>query len=118
MDSNIQDLLTEAKELIREDITLLSFKTWILPLEISSIYENTITLIAKDQFQKETIETRFKDLISNAFNIILQKNCNIEFVLKDDLQTKDEIVPTFNTPNINFSVNYANTFLNKSYSTI
>ena len=116
MDSNIQDLLTEAKELIREDISELSFKTWILPLEISSIYENNITLIAKDQFKKESIEARFKDLISNAFNIILQKNCNIEIVLKDDLQTKEETLSGINTPNINFPVNYANTFLNKNYS--
>ena len=116
MDSNIQDLLTEAKELIREDISELSFKTWILPLEISSIYENNITLIAKDQFKKESIEARFKDLISNAFNIILQKNCNIEIVLKDDLQTKEESLPGINTQNINFPVNYANTFLNKNYS--
>ena len=116
MNSNINDLLTEAKELIREEMSELSFKTWILPLEISSIYENNITLIAKDQFKKESIEARFKDLISNAFNIILQKNCNIEIVLKDDLQTKEESLPGINTQNVNFPVNYANTFLNKNYS--
>ena len=116
MDSNIHDLLTEAKELIREEMSELSFKTWIVPLDISSINDNNIVLIAKDQFKKESIETRFKDLISNAFNIILQKNCNVEIVLNDDLQTKDEIVPTFNTQNVNYSVNYSNSFLNKNYS--
>ena len=116
MDSNIHDLLTEAKELIREEMSELSFKTWIVPLDISSIDDNQIVLIAKDQFKKESIETRFKDLISNAFNIILQKNCNVEIVLNDDLQTKDEIVPTFNTQNVNYSVNYSNSFLNKNYS--
>lgn len=116
MDSNIHDLLTEAKELIREEMSELSFKTWIVPLDISSINDNQIVLIAKDQFKKESIETRFKDLISNAFNIILQKNCNVEIVLNDDLQTKDEIVPTFNTQNVNYSVNYSNSFLNKNYS--
>lgn len=112
MDSNIHDLLTEAKELIREELSELSFKTWIVPLEISSINDNNVVLIAKDLFKKESIENRFKDLISNAFNIVLQKNCNVEIVLNDDLQTNDEIVPTFNTPNIN----YANAFLNKNYS--
>ena len=116
MDSNIHDLLTEAKELIREEMSELSFKTWIVPLEISSVNDNQIVLIAKDQFKKESIETRFKDLISNAFNIILQKNCNVEIVLNDDLQTKEDPLPGVNTQNINFPVNYANTFLNKSYS--
>ncbi len=116
MDSTINNLLTEAKELIREEMSELSFKTWIVPLEISSINDNHIVLIAKDQFKKESIETRFKDLILNAFNIILQKNCTIEIVLKDDLQTKEETIHNLNIQNSNFTVNYSNTFLNKNYS--
>lgn len=95
MDSTINDLLTDAKALIREEMSELSFKTWILPLEISSVNENNIILVTNDQFKKESIETRFIDLISNAFNIILQKNCNIRIVLKDDLQTKEETLRKF-----------------------
>ncbi len=116
MDSTLNDLLTDAKALIREEMSELSFKTWILPLEISSVNDNNITLVVKDQFKKESIEARFSDLISNAFNIILQKNCNIEIVLKDDLQTKEETIQSFNTQNINNTVDYAKTFLNKNYS--
>lgn len=95
MDSTINDLLTDAKALIREEMSELSFKTWILPLEISSVNDNNIVLVTNDQFKKESIETRFIDLISNAFNIILQKNCNIKIVLKDDLQTKEETLRKF-----------------------
>ena len=116
MDSTINDVLAEAKELIREEMSELSFKTWILPLDINSIHDNNIVLVAKDQFKKESIETRFKDLIINAFNIILQKNCNLEIVLKDDLQTEEEALPNVNLPNVNYTVNYSNTFLNKDYS--
>ena len=89
MDSTINDLFAEAKELIREEMSELSFKTWILPLDISSIFDNNIVLVARDSFKKDAVENRFKDLITNAFNIILQKNCNVEIVLKDDLQTKE-----------------------------
>lgn len=95
MDSTINDLLTDAKALIREEMSELSFKTWILPLEISSVNDNNIILVTNDQFKKESIETRFIDLISNAFNIILQKNCNIRIVLKDNLQTKEETLRKF-----------------------
>lgn len=116
MDSSINDLFSEAKELIREEMSELSFKTWILPLDISSIYDNNIILVAKDQFKKEAVESRFKDLLTNAFNIILQKNCNIEIVLKDELQTKEEILQNYNSQNINPTVNYSNTYLNKNYS--
>lgn len=116
MDSNAQDIFAEAKELIREEMSELSFKTWILPLDISSINDNNIVILAKDQFKKETVENKYGDLIRNAFNIILQKNCNIIIVLKDDLQTKEETILNLNPQNYNYTVNYSNTFLNKNYS--
>ena len=116
MDSNAQEIFAEAKELIREEMSELSFKTWILPLEISSINDNNIIILAKDQFKKETIETKYGDLLKNAFNIILQKNCNLTVVLNDDLQTKEETIVNFNSQNYNSNVNYATTFLNKNYS--
>lgn len=116
MDSNAQELFAEAKELIRDEMSELSFKTWILPLEISSINDNNIIILAKDQFKKETVDTKYGDLIRNAFNIILQKNCSVTVVLKDDLQTEEETVGNFNSQNYNFNVNYSKTFLNKNYS--
>ena len=111
-------IFAEAKELIREEMSELSFKTWILPLEISSINDNNIIILAKDQFKKEAVETRYADLITNAFNIILQKNCILTVVLKDDLQTKDETNLNYNSisQNYSFNTNYSNTFLNKNYS--
>lgn len=111
MDSNAQELFAEAKELIRDEMSELSFKTWILPLEISSVNDNNIVILAKDQFKKETVDTKYADLIRNAFNIILQKNCSVTVVLKDDLQTEEKTVGNYNS-----NVNYANTFLNKNYS--
>lgn len=116
MDSNAQELFAEAKELIREEMSELSFKTWILPLEINYINDNNIVILAKDQFKKETVETKYGDLLKNAFNIILQKNCNLTVVLKDDLQTKEETIGNYNPVNYSSNVNYSNTFLNKNYS--
>ena len=116
MSNNIQDILAEAKELIREEMSELSFKTWILPLNIGSITDNNIILIAKDSFTKESIENRFKDLLTNAFNIILQKNCDITIVLKDDIQTKENESKSFNFNNYNSNFNYSTSFLNKNYS--
>ena len=112
---DIHNILTEAKDLIKEELSELSFKTWILPLEIDSIDENKIILIAKDSFTKESIENRFKDLLTNAFNIILQKNCVVTFVLKDDLQTKDNKKENENFKN-NYNINYSTSFLNRNYS--
>ena len=115
MNSNTQSVFSEAKELIREEMSELSFKTWILPLELLSINDNTIEILVKDQFNKETVENRYKNLITNAFNIVLQKNCDVNIVLKDDLQTKENFE---DKNNLNFvsNSNYSKTFLNKNYS--
>ena len=113
MDSNAQKIFTEVKELIKEEMSELSFKTWILPLELSFLNDNKIELIATDPFKKDSVENRYKDLLTNAFNIVLQKQCDINIVLKDDLQTKDGFKHNLN---YNSTLNYSNTFLNKNYS--
>ena len=97
MSSNINTILDNAKELIKDEMSELSYKTWILPLEISSIDDNNIVLVSKDQFKKEAVETRFKDLLLNSFNIILQKNCNLEIILDTDLDKKENNFKTQNT---------------------
>lgn len=114
MTTNINTILNDAKELIRNEMSELSYKTWILPLEISRIDDNNIILISKDQFKKESVEARFKDLLINAFNIILQKNCTIEIVLNDDITNQKQ---TYEQQNNNLKLpNYSNTFLNSSLS--
>ena len=114
MTTNINAILNDAKELIRNEMSELSYKTWILPLEISSINDNNIVLVSKDQFKKESVEARFKDLLINAFNIILQKNCTIEIVLNDDIVNQKQ---SYENQNNNLSLpNYSNTFLNSALS--
>ena len=61
------DLLTKAKDLLKSEVTQISFQTWIKDLEIESIENNTITLIAPDDVHKETINSRYYNLITNTF---------------------------------------------------
>jgi len=109
MESNLNDILNEAKNLLKSEISELSFKTWLLPLEISNIENNNVILVSDDSFKKESVEARFKDLLENAFSIILQKKCTISIVLKNETDTQDK---TSNFSN----VNYSKTYLNPNYS--
>ena len=59
------DLLTKAKDLLKEETTTISYMTWIKNMEIESINDNKIVLVALSKMQKDAIETRFFDLISN-----------------------------------------------------
>lgn len=42
-----EDLLTKAKTLLQSEVTSISYNTWIKNLEIHSVKDNKITLIAR-----------------------------------------------------------------------
>ena len=109
MECNLNDLLNEAKELLKSELSPISYRTWLLPLEIQGIENNNVILISDDSFKKDAVETRFKDLLENAFSIILQKKCTVSIVLKNENDTQDK---TSNFSNIN----YSKTYLNPNYS--
>ena len=92
MYSDKNDLLTKAKDLLKEEMTTISYTTWIKNLEIQSINDNKIVLIALSKMQKDAIESRLFDLVSNTFNFITNKNCEIEIIEKtEDSQSQSFI---------------------------
>lgn len=108
------DLLTKAKDLLKEEMTTISFTTWIKSLEIESIKDNKIVLIALSKMQKDAIESRLFDLVSNTFNFITNKTCEIEIKEKSEINLNKED----EEENTDFSKteNYSNSFLNPKYT--
>ena len=62
MESKSNEILSEAKELLKGEISELSYKTWILPLEIGKIEDNKVILISDDSFKRDSVESRFKKI--------------------------------------------------------
>lgn len=90
MNYDIEQVLNQAKELLKEEMSQISHKTWIEPLKIASIIDNNVTLISEDSFKRDMADTKFHDLIMNTFSIILQRNCTLSIICKDELQEIDE----------------------------
>ncbi len=114
MYSDKNDLLTKAKDLLKEEMTNISYTTWIKNLEIESVNDNKIILIAQSTIQKDAIESRFFDLVVNTFNFITNKTCDIKIVEKSDLHTIESLAEE--TVDYTQSETYANTFLNPKYT--
>lgn len=110
---NINDLLIKAKDLLKSETTEITFATWINPLEIKSFNDNTIILIAPTAFHKETIEGKYLDLITNTFNFITNKKCNV--VIKLDNEVVEDIVPENNNVFVN-NKTILNSGLNPKYT--
>lgn len=92
----LNELLIKAKELLRNEVTNISYQTWIKDLEIDSFEDGNIVLIANSPFQRESIMSRYYDLLKNTFNYITNKNCEISVILGEE-QSKEEEVNNSNT---------------------
>ena len=114
MYSDKNDLLTKAKDLLKEEMTTISYTTWIKNMEIDSIVDNKITLVALSDMQKDALETRFYDLICNTFNFITNKTCDVKIIEKTE-DTR-EILNTEERKDFTTTENYSNTFLNPKYT--
>ena len=71
------ELLNNAKELLKDEISNISFITWINPLEIKEMTDKKIVLLVTSTFQKDVIETKYYDLISNTFKYLTNKDYEI-----------------------------------------
>ena len=108
------DLLTKAKDLLKENMTSISYSTWIKDLEIKSINDNKIVLVAVSKIQKDAIETRLFSKVTDTFNFITNKNCKIEIIEKNENNYEEEFVEE-NNSFLN-TENYSKTFLNPKYT--
>ena len=108
---NLNELWSRAKELLKEETTVITYQTWIQPLELKSVRDNVIVLVASNSFQKDTIESRYLALLINTFNFITNKKCNVIIKLKDE---EDVNIPNVN--NITNNKMFINSGLNPKYT--
>ena len=106
------ELLRKAKELLKEEITHISYETWIKNLEIKSADNGNIVLLANSSFQKGSIEARYLDLLVNTFKFLTNTDCVVSIIAKDE-EDKDQL----STPSQNESnYSYQNSNLNPNYT--
>ena len=112
MQNDLDALLNEAKELLKKEITKISYDTWIKILNIDSMQDNNIVLSVNDPFKIDIVKNRYGSLINNTFNYILNKNCTISFVLT----TEEKEQPLSKATTIDLNYGYSNSSLNPKYT--
>ena len=97
MQNELNELLTKAKELLKDETTKISYETWIKNLEIQSADNGNIVLVASSSFQKEAIYSRYRDLLTNTFNFITNKDCNVSIISKDEIEADGSMDASLNS---------------------
>ena len=85
MNKNQFETLEKVKDLLKEEVTPISYITWIKPLEVENWTDNDIVFVTNTRFQSDVIEKKYYTLISNAFKILTNKEYKIKtHCLEDD----------------------------------
>lgn len=85
MAQDLKELLNNAKLLMNDAISGISYQTWIEPLEIASMTDDTIVLVAPSSFHIDQVK-RYVDAIDNAFKFLTHKGYKITFVTPEELE--------------------------------
>ena len=109
----LDEFLEKTKELLKGEVTKISYETWIKDLELQSMENNTIVLIAHTQFQKDSIMSRYYDLFKNTFKYLTNKEWEITVVLNETEEGGEQsssVQPEHYTQNLNSNLNPKYTF--------
>ena len=108
-ETEIKELLTKAKELLKTEMTGISYATWIEPMQIKDINQNTITLLTENEMQIEMIKSRYMPLLKNTFLYITSIDYEINFCVKENSNSANSVQK-------NSGIYYDNSNLNPKYT--
>ncbi|QCX33589.1 chromosomal replication initiator protein DnaA [Caloramator sp. E03] len=84
MGTELIDLWQKVLNIIKSELSEIGFNTWIKCLEPLKLTQETLFLAAPNEFTKNILEARYKDLISNAIKLTSSKHYDIKIVLPED----------------------------------
>lgn len=112
------ELLNQAKELLKDEVTQIAYDTWLKTLEITELTDDHIVFKAGSEYHKDLIKTRYADLILNTFKYLTNKEWTFSVIW--DEQKKEvgdnSIVSSSQNNNQDTDIESSNKTLNPKYT--
>ena len=90
MNNDLKSLWEKTLNIIKGEMSEVSFNTWIKSCEPISISSNTIKLSVPNSFTQDILEKRYKDLVVNSIEAACSKIYNVHFIVASDIQEVEE----------------------------
>ena len=107
MSNHISDLWVRALDLLKNELTEISYNTWIKTIDPISMTSTSITLSVPADFNKGILESRYSGLITNAIKQLTHKQYNITYIVPSQENSKraSSSTDTYNTAeDVSFSI--------------
>ncbi|MBU5293044.1 hypothetical protein KQH90_03210 [Anaerosalibacter bizertensis] len=82
IDMELLDIWNKAIDIIKKELTEVSFNTWIRDINPIEINDNSFYISVKNAFAQSIVKERYGKLIKNALKIITNKDYNIEVLVE------------------------------------
>ncbi len=91
MSLNLDSIWIDVLNLIKVELTEVSFNTWLKTIKPMQLTDDTIILAAPNEFTKGILEGRYLDLIKNAVSQITSNDYNVKFTIPgENIEIPDE----------------------------
>lgn len=90
MNAQLMDIWQKTLSVLKNELTVVSYNTWMKTIEPVSIDEFSITLGVEANFNKEILENRYSSLIQNAIKHVTQKEYDIIFLALSEIPSKND----------------------------
>ncbi|MDO4535370.1 MAG: chromosomal replication initiator protein DnaA [Clostridium perfringens] len=94
MDTQLKNLWEQALNIVKGEMSEISFNTWIKSCEPISLSDNLLKLRVPNDFTKGILDKRYKSFLIKGLKIVTSKNYDIEFLLEADLEKLSTIEET------------------------
>ena len=115
MQNELSEFFMQAKDLLRKEMSEISFNTWFKDLELLEKNGDTYVLGVTSEFQKDAIMGRYFDLILNTFKYITNSDCKIAVRENGYVQNQAE-QKDGNPDSVSTISGYSSSFLNPKYT--
>lgn len=117
MSKELDELLTKAKDLLKDETTKISYETWIKNLEIDSVTNDHIVLVATSTFQRDAVDSRYHDLLQNTFKFITNRDCTLSIIVKESGKTEfSSQAPVSQPVDLDANTGYVNSIFKQEYT--
>src|SRR5690606_30732382 len=76
--------------IIKENVTLMTYNTWFLPIRPISIEDNTLKVQLPNQFFWEWIDEHFSTIVKKTILDVLGPDGKLSYIIADDKDLKEE----------------------------
>lgn len=91
METDLKELWQKTLNIIKSEMSEVSFNTWIKSCEPISISSDTIKISVPNSFTQDILDKRYKDLVANSIKAICSKLYKVEFLIASDLKPEESI---------------------------